>query len=239
MLKLIRLGYFYLALVGTALFSLPVFFIRPFDPKNTSLFFSLFSRAVYRPMGLKYREIDKKNFFNNRPSVLVGNHQHNFDTMVASLALEKHAVFLGKKELLRIPFLGLCFYLGGNVLVDRSDKTKARKSMEKVRRKLKEQNLSVVIFPEGTRNKEADLLTFKRGAFATAIETGLPIVPFAVSQYGRTMNLNKLSSGKITVKFLDPIPTESLNLEDAPKLAEQTRQAITDAIAGMEARGDS
>lgn len=234
MLKLLRMGYFYTAVVLTAIVALPVFFARPFNPKNTSFFFNIFGRATFWPMGVKYEESGRQNFENNIPSILVGNHQHNLDIMMASKALSTRVVALGKKELLRIPFLGLCFYLGGNVVVDRGNRERAIRSLKKVRGQLAKNNVSVVIFPEGTRNEGKDLLPFKRGAFITAIQTQLPIVPFAVARYQETLDLNKLCPGKISVRFLEPIPTAGLSREDAPALAQKAREAIEKALFEMD-----
>ncbi len=231
MLKFLRLIYFPFSVLFTAAITLPVFFLRPYNPKNSSLFLKTFGLFTLRPMGFKYTEYDKHNMTNSRPSILVGNHQHNLDVLVASKAFSDHVVVLGKKEILYIPFLGLCFYLGGNIFVDRKNKKRSRKSLDHVKKKLKDKNLSVVIFPEGTRNPEKGLLPFKKGAFHTAIQTQLPIVPFVVSQYAQDMNLNKLNSGHIEVKFLEPIPTEGLTMANMTELMEKTRNAI---LAGLD-----
>lgn len=234
MLKLLRLAYFYVGIAFTATAVLPVFILRPFNPKNTAFFFTVFKYVMSWPLGLSYEEIDGHIVDETRPAIVAGNHQHNFDAFMASLALNKRIVFLGKKELLHIPGLGFAFYLGGNILVDRGNREKAMRSLEKVKRKLIEKDLNVGIFPEGTRNPELELLPFKMGAFHTAIQTQLPIVPYAVSHYAKNMNLNKLKSGKIVVKFLPAISTEGMTSEDAPRLAQMTRDAIQNALAEID-----
>lgn len=231
MLKQFRLAYFYFAVVLTAIIAMPVFLARPFNPKNSSFFFSVFSRMTLWSTGLKYEEVDRHILEKTRPSIVVANHQHNLDILMASLAFSKNVVVLGKKELLKIPFLGICFYLGGNVFVDRGNRTKAMQSLERVKQKLVKNGLSVIIFPEGTRNDKQELLPFKRGAFFTAIQTQLPVVPVAVSQYARTMDLNKIDSGKIKVRYLEPISTVGMGPGDAPKLARMAQDAIEKAIA--------
>ncbi|MCO4754833.1 MAG: 1-acyl-sn-glycerol-3-phosphate acyltransferase [Bacteriovoracaceae bacterium] len=230
MLKVLRLIYFPLAVLFTAAFVLPVFFIRPFNPKNTSLFFRVFAIVTLKPMGFSYTEYDRHNMANNRPSILAGNHQHNFDTIVAAKAFFEHVVFLGKKEILYVPFMGLCFYFGGNVFIDRKNKKRALKSLNNVKKKLTEYKLSVVIFPEGTRNPERGLLPFKKGAFHTAIQTQMPIVPFAVSHYVQEMDLNKWRSAHIKVRYLEPIPTEGLTLASMSDVMEKTRNSILKAL---------
>lgn len=234
MLKIARLIYFPLSILISAIVTLPIFFLRPYNPKNTSLFFKVFGFLTLKPMGFKYTEYNRHNMTDSRPSILVGNHQHNLDVLVASKAFAEHVVFLGKKEILYVPFLGLCFYFGGNVFVDRKSKKRSRKSLEHVRRKLIEKSLSVVIFPEGTRNPEKGLLPFKKGAFHTAIQTQLPIVPFAISEYVQDMDLNKWNSVHVKVKYLEPIPTEGLTLANMTELMEKTRAAVESGVRELD-----
>lgn len=226
--------YFPFAIVVTAAVVLPVFFARPFNPKNTSFFFTVFSKISFWAMGFKYEEFDRHILEQNRPSILAGNHQHNFDAIMASKAFSKNVVVLGKKEILYVPFLGLCFYFGGNVFIDRTNRKRSLKSLANVKKKLVENKLSVLIFPEGTRNPAQGLLPFKKGAFHTAVQTQLPIVPFAVSPYARTMDLNKWKAATIKVRYLEPISTEGMTSANISELMLKTRESIEKALKDFE-----
>lgn len=233
MLKALRLTYYYLFIGLCALASLPIFMLRPFRGENTGIFFRIFAKVTLRPMGLKYKISGQENLQKARPAVIVCNHQHNLDALVASLALQDRVVFLGKKELAYIPFFGLAFLFGGNVFVDRSNKKKAMKSMQKVRKKLQKEKLCVTIFAEGTRNPTDKLLPFKKGAFHLALQTGLPIVPMAVGRYPKKIDLNKLKSGEIEVCFLEPVQTEGLDKKKAGELADKVYDLLESQLQKM------
>jgi 1-acyl-sn-glycerol-3-phosphate acyltransferase len=85
-----------------------------------------------------------------------------------------------------------------------------------------------MIFPEGTRSKEGELQPFKDGAFSTAIEAGVPILPLAV--HGTKTALRKhdwrLGRSNAVVHVLEPVDTEGLTLDDVPSLREQVRSLI-------------
>lgn len=80
-----------------------------------------------------------------------------------------------------MPLFGQLFWLAGNVLIDRGNAQKARRSMLTTTHTLQHEETSIWVFPEGTRNLGESLLPFKKGAFQMAIAAGVPIVPVCVS----------------------------------------------------------
>ena len=88
--------------------------------------------------------------------------------------------------------------------------------------------------PEGTRNKERGLLPFKTGAFRTAIDAGVPIVPICFNSYGRTANLNKINAGTIACQILEPIQTTNLVKTDAAKLAKDCFDLMSATIEQLD-----
>ena len=91
------------------------------------------------------------------------------------------------------------------------------------------ENVSVILFPEGTRSKDGKVGEFKRGAFFLAIHSGKPIVPVSIIGSSKimpagTLNLN---SGKVKVIIHKPItiPEELSKIEER-KLLEQVRNTI-------------
>ncbi len=72
---------------------------------------------------------------------------------------------------------------------------------------LKESDVSVWMFPEGTRSRGRGLLPFKTGAFHAAIGAGLPIIPIVCSSTGG-VKLNRWNNGHVIVEMLPPISTE-------------------------------
>ena len=88
-----------------------------------------------------------------------------------TIAIPYHFNFIAKKELIWVPFIGLDMILGGDFLIDRTNPRKAKQCLDNVEKRLKK-GWNMLIFPEGTRSENGDLLPFKRGAFKLAINSG-------------------------------------------------------------------
>lgn len=207
---------------------------RPFNPDNSRLY----ARIYAWPSSLLLRlqvQPDVGPLFDQPPGcVIVANHQSNFDLFVLGHVVPPRTVCLGKKSLGWIPLFGQLFWLGGNVLVDRGNSWQARRAIQTTTRTLKEQNTSIWIFPEGTRNPDAQLHAFKKGAFHMAVEAGVPIVPVCVSRYAARMSLNKWRRQRVIIRSLPPIATAGLSTKDIPALVEQCRTQMQACIDLME-----
>lgn len=139
------------------------------------------------------------------PTVWIANHQNNYDLLTHSNAVLPGTVSVGKKSLKWIPFFGQMYWLTGNILIDRNNSSKALDTIELTAQKIKKQKLSVWLFPEGTRSRGRGLLPLKTGAFRTAIQAEVPIVPICASNQHGTINLNRWKNGKVIIEFLAPI----------------------------------
>jgi 1-acyl-sn-glycerol-3-phosphate acyltransferase len=117
-----------------------------------------------------------------------------------------------KKELAKIPLFGWQLYLGPYVMIDRSKADKALKSIEEAKKLMKEKNVSILVFAEGTRSKTGEIQDFKRGAFRMASAVGYPIIPVSISGSNQIMPKGtfKLKPGIITVHYDKPISTENI-----------------------------
>ena len=109
--------------------------------------------------------------------IFVANHTSMTDIMLMFVVIKNHPfVFVGKKELARIPLFGF-FYKRTCILVDRGD-IKSRQAVFKRAQKRIESGLSICIFPEGGVPPESVVLDrFKLGAFRLAVDHQLPLVP--------------------------------------------------------------
>ena len=218
-------------LIGIVVCVLGIIFclFNPRNPKNVARFAHLFSFFFKPILGVKvdtrlYPEISKIG-----SCVYIANHQNNFDMVVAADVVQPKTVTVGKKSLAWIPFFGQLYYLTGNILIDRNNKSKAHDTIGQVVKEIKTRGISIWMFPEGTRSRGRGLLPFKTGAFKAAIAAGVPIVPICVSDTNN-IQLNRLNNGHMIVEMLDPIDTKSLRKEDARILMEQCYQQMTEKL---------
>jgi 1-acyl-sn-glycerol-3-phosphate acyltransferase len=162
--------------------------------------------------------------------VVVANHQSFLDIFVLC-NIPHEMKWVAKKELFKIPMFGWGLRLAGDICLDRGDAASALKVMEQARRYLKN-GMSVMIFPEGTRSEDGTLLPFKPGAFKLAVETGVPVLPIAVSGSANGMPKGGpwVRPTKVSVKILEPVPTAGLRGRDVRKLRDDVRDRIARAL---------
>lgn len=202
---------------------------NPHNPKNVARFAHLFSFFFKPILGIKVYTRINANINKLGSYVYVANHQNNYDMVVAADVVQPKTVTVGKKSLAWIPFFGQLYYLTGNILIDRNNKSKAHDTIRQIVNEIKKHDISIWMFPEGTRSHGRGLLPFKTGAFKAAIAAGVPIVPICVSDTNN-INLNRLNNGHMIVEMLDPIETKNLRKEDARLLMEQCYQQMASKI---------
>ena len=162
--------------------------------------------------------------------MIVANHQSNYDLFVLGGTVPSRTVSLGKKSLKWIPLFGPLYWLAGNVLLDRGNAIRAKQAMLTTTEALQKRQVSIWVFPEGTRNQKAELLPFKKGAFQMAIAAGAPIIPVCISRYAESLDLSRLESVLVKVRALPAISTLGLTLDDMPALIERCRARMAEVI---------
>lgn len=194
---------------------------RPFHPDNSRICARLYAWPALRILRLRL-ETDVQPLLNlPQASVIVANHQSNYDLFVVGSVVPRRTVSIGKKSLKWVPFFGQLYWLAGNVLIDRGNARRAREAMLTTTDTLQHKDTSIWVFAEGTRNLGKGLLPFKKGAFQMAVAAGVPIIPVCVSTYSTHMRLNRWNSGKVLIRSLPAIPTAGLSAKDLPALIEQ------------------
>jgi 1-acyl-sn-glycerol-3-phosphate acyltransferase len=140
------------------------------------------------------------------PVIFMSNHQSNFDILALLAGLPRQIHWIAKKELFEIPFFGPSLRRGGYIPLDRSDGRKALQSMDEAAAKI-HQGKSVVLFPEGTRTTDGNLLPFKRGGFILARKAAVPVIPVTINGSGRINPAGqiRLYSGNISITLHPPL----------------------------------
>ena len=216
-------GFITLAILAALL--TPIALLRPKHRNNMGDICSAVSRVLFAYWGAKLEIENEERLSPEQPSILISNHQDTEDMFFAESIVRRGTVALGKWELLYIPFIGWLFFLAGNIVIKRAKKEKAQQALGLAAKIMREKNLSLLIFPEGTRNWGKPL-PFKLGAFRLAIEAQAPIQPVCFSLRQHTMNYNKWHSGTVRVKCLEPISTQGLTQNDAVALANRCQKLM-------------
>ena len=167
--------------------------------------------------------------------MLTANHTSMADIMLMLAIIKNPFVFVGKKELVKIPLFGF-FYKRTCILVDRNSPKSRHEVFERAQKRIN-QGMSICIFPEGGVPDETVLLDeFKDGAFRLAVDHHLPIVPitFADNKERFSYTFFSGSPGKMRVKILKFIETKELKSEDRKKLKEETRTVILNQLLSFE-----
>lgn len=179
----------------------------------------------------KYDFKGYENIKKGKAYVIVGSHSSTLDMFACAGAIEVPFVTLAKAELGKIPLLGYLFSVA-SIFVDRSSEESRKKSVQDMEKVLNE-GTSILIMPEGTRNRsEAPLKEFQNGAFRVAIETQTPILPMVILHCRALMKADAImmKPGTIGVKFLPPVPVDGLTLADLPMLKEKVYKMMEDVI---------
>ncbi|MBU2898379.1 1-acylglycerol-3-phosphate O-acyltransferase [Vibrio hepatarius] len=218
MLAIIRLILTAVFIVFTTLFALVYCLFSPRNPKHVYFFCRWFNK-LQKIVGVEliHRGLEKSP--TPEKSVYISNHQSIYDFVTDPGMLRPRTVTLGKKDLLWLPFFGQLYWITGNILINRENKSQARSTIKQVVEAIHQRDLSVWVYPEGTRSNGRGLLPFKTGAFRMAIEAGVPITPMCVSTTHGKIDLNRRGNGIVIAEMLEPIDVSNYKLEDARKLA--------------------
>lgn len=164
------------------------------------------------------------------PILFMSNHQSHYDIPAIYCSLPFSTMFLAKKELKRIPFLGWAMWVVGFVFIDRKNKEQAFRAIDEAASEFVAQKKSIVIFPEGTRSMDGGIGDFKKGGFHLAIQAKAKIIPIGI--WGTLNVLPKGSwfvrSGKVCVHIGEPIDASRYSYESMNELIKEVRAAITD-----------
>ena len=187
---------------------------------------NIWSNIIMYGMGF-YPEIKfKQHIKKGKSYMLVSNHKSMIDIMLMLSLSKDPIVFVGKKELEKIPLFGY-FYRRVCILVDRSSPESRKEVYTKAIKRL-DTGISVCIFPEGGVPDPGVILDkFKNGAFSLAIQFQIPIGPITFLDcekkfpYFFAYNHFYGSPGKLRANVHEFIETKGLNQENKEFLKEK------------------
>ena len=223
------------------LMGLPIIVMLPFllifssSEKFYSQYFyctRIWAKTILYGMGFIPKKISSAKLIEGNSYMFVANHTSIIDVMMMLAVINHPFVFVGKKELAKIPLFGF-FYKRTCILVDRGDQKSRLRVFEEAQRRLKQGN-SICIFPEGgvPQDKTLEMAVFKDGAFRLAIDHEIPIVPVTFHDNKKRFSYTFLSGspGIMRAKVHKDISTQNKTQTDKRLLKQQTYEIILEEL---------
>ena len=163
--------------------------------------------------------------------VIVSNHQSQLDILMAYRLFFPFR-WISKAEVFKLPFIGWNMALNGHVKLKRGDKKSIQQMMDQCEQLLK-QNISIMLFPEGTRSKTGIVKPFKPGAFILAKKTKKPILPLVINNTKDALpkySLKLQGKHRIEVRVLDEIPFSTFEYMEIDAIAGMVQKTISSHV---------
>lgn len=226
--------WFYILVIVPIIILFPILIISVSREQWYPMFFRIarfWSKIILIGMGFRWKIKKEQTLEKGKSYMFIANHTSMVDIMLMLVAVKRPFVFVGKKELAKIPLFGF-FYKKTCILVDRSS-VKSRQAVFLRAQQRLNQGLSICIFPEGGVPEEhIELDVFKDGAFRLAINHKIPIVPLTFLDNKKRFSYTFFSGGPgkmrvIKHKFLE---TLDLTIEDTKTLNNTARQVVLKSL---------
>lgn len=227
------------------LFTIPIVIMLPFlvasivSERGYPYYFKMsriWAKFILFGMGFYYKIERNQTLEPNKSYMIVANHTSMVDIMLMLAVVKSPFVFVGKKELAKIPLFGF-FYKRTCILVDRGC-SKSRLEVFNQAQKIIDRGLSVCIFPEGGVPDDESIVldTFKDGAFRLAIEHQIPILPITFADNKKRFSYTFFSGspGIMRAKIHPQIVTFGKTGVDRRHIREEVRDVIYTQLVEFE-----
>jgi 1-acyl-sn-glycerol-3-phosphate acyltransferase len=189
----------------------------PYGKIMATKIYEFFGWIGLKFVGIKLNVNGNEKIDLNQSYVVVSNHPSTLDIFTHITALPISIRFLTKTELFRIPIFGRVLKVLGLPRIDRKNASANFDKINKSILKVIENKNSIMIFPEGKRSNQKELLPFKKGAAYISKDFNLPIIPVVTHNAHNLMRKGEvwLRNGEINLEILDPITnTEEYSVEE-------------------------
>lgn len=187
--------------------------VRPFSLRGFEIVMAALQRclvAVFRILGTRIEIERDPGIRPHTGYAVISNHQSLIDiVLIGGMLFTNFPKYVAKKELGKgIPSISLNLKYGGNALIDRNDRMQSIRAITEMAKTAQERNVSVVIFPEGTRSRDGALGEFKPAGSQALLRAAdrLPVVPTAIDGSWRLHKLWPAPVGqKVRIRFGPPM----------------------------------
>ena len=159
--------------------------------------------------------------------LFVSNHRSNFDPLITWNALRPWKIaFVSKPENFKVPFFGRIIRKCCFLPIDRENPRKAIVTINKAAKLLKKQEVSIGIYPEGTRSKTCQLLPFHNGVFKIAQKAETPIAVLSITGTEQISKKTPFQPTDVYLDVLDVFPTQGVKETKTEMIGTAVRHLI-------------
>ena len=190
-------------------------------------------KAILKVTGVHTTVIGFENI-PDEPVLFIGNHRSFFDILLTYSRCPRLTGYVAKKEMEKIPLLSTWMRFVYCLFLDRENPKEGLKTILQAADYVKS-GISVCIFPEGSRNKnadETDMLSFHDGSFKIATRAKSPIIPIAISNSANIWEANfpKMSPTHVVIEYGKPIIPSELDRDTQRHLGAYTQSIIKEML---------
>jgi 1-acyl-sn-glycerol-3-phosphate acyltransferase len=198
-----------------------------FDEKTANTLGVAWARFNSYITPARVKVIGREKIKKGQSYIVVSNHQSLYDIIILFGWLLMDIKWVIKTELRTYPVLSFAAEKGGQIWIDRSNPKTAYESLLRAKDKLTN-GTSMMVFPEGTRSRTGELGEFKKGAFRTALELGLPILPITIINTRNILPPKTLDlfPGHALMKIHEPVDINDYDESSSDKLISDVKAII-------------
>jgi len=162
--------------------------------------------------------------------LFVCNHKSNYDPIVTGWALRRYGVaFISKPENFRLPLVSAFIHKSGSLPIDRENDRAALRTILAAAARMKQNLVSYIIYPEGSRNLGEGMLPFRNGAFKIAQKAGTPIVIASIRGTELIKKRFPWRSTDVYLNICKVLDAESVAERKTAEIGEEVRECIISA----------
>ena len=173
-----------------------------------------------------------ENIPTDKAVLFVGNHLGFFDVILTYPLMKRRTGYISKKEFEKTPLLPIWMKRLYCLFLDRSNPKEGLKTILEAIELIKN-DISIFIFPEGTRSKDGELGEFKAGALKIAQKTSCPIIPVGITGTDEVFenHLPWIKKRPVQITFGEAIYPDELDADTKKHLSDYTRDKVSQLLA--------
>jgi 1-acyl-sn-glycerol-3-phosphate acyltransferase len=186
--------------------------------------------STYYLLGNRVTFVNQQQLPEGRPIIFISNHQSMYDVPPLIYNLRRHhAKFISKVELTKgILSISYNLKVGGGANINRNDPRQSITELLKLAGRMKDNNWSTVIFPEGTRSKDGHMRSFQSAGVATILKKcpNALLVPIAINNAWKMVRFGIYPLGPFEHLTFEVLPPVEPNGRPADELVKQIEDTI-------------